>query len=202
MNPVVRDHGSADTPEFAAARAAAAALAGFPVVGVVARDFVVIEHEAGRTGWRVGVEAVLLVVRQAVIGQRVVAAEHDASAGVVPDRRVVDRPARSRVDVHDPLVEVAAPRAEMLDRQIADRDVARRVSERIVVVVLAVDHRSWRANESCSRAGPDLRVPTGSEGVHAGSEPVRGVGSAPVDVRVVARADADRTCWGRGRAAP
>ena len=116
-----------------------------------------IEYQADRPGRGVGVEAILLIVRQAVIGERVVAAEHHARARVVPDRRVINGPADRRVNVHDALVEVAAPGAEMLNGQVADSDVRRGVGKCVVVGTPSVQDRARGADVGRPAARADLR---------------------------------------------
>src|SRR6185437_2305311 len=197
-NQVVGDGRAVDLPELAAAGAAAPGAVHLPVIGVVPGDLIVLNGDVGGPGgiWRVGVEAVLLIVREAAGQQFVVAAEHHPGAGVLAHSRVVDRPVRRGVVVHYALVRVAAPGSEVLDREVADRHVRGVPAERVGVDVLAVEDGAGRADEGGAVARHDLRVDARTEHVLARCEPVRRAGRAEVHLRVIAGRDGDRA---RGR---
>src|SRR6185437_15890137 len=136
--PVILDNRVFYVPELPATGAAAVRRMRLPVVGVISGDLVVLQHQAHRTVRRVRVEAILLVVGQAVVRERIVAAQHDASAGIVLERRVIHGPPRHRVHVDDTLVLVLAFAAEVLHRQIADGHAGGRTAEGIEVVMPSV----------------------------------------------------------------
>ena len=146
--PVVLDNRVLYVPELPAAGAAAVGRMRLPVVRVIASDLVILQHQVHRTVRRVRVEAVLLVVGQAVVRERIVAAQHDGGAGVVLERRVIHGPSRRRVHVDDTLVLVLAFAAEVLHRQIADGHAGGRTAEGIEVVVPSVQDGTRSADVS------------------------------------------------------
>src|SRR5688572_23816009 len=93
MDVVVRDTHVSDVPELATAGTATTADPGFPVAGVVANDFVVVEHNIGlATVSTVGLEAVLAVVLEAVVRSDVACAHEDACTTVVDHGVVLHGP--------------------------------------------------------------------------------------------------------------
>ena len=109
---------------------------------------------------------------------------------------MIDDPVRRRVAVDHTLIEVAASGAEILDRQVTDRDVAGVVGEGVIVNLPSVEDRTRRADESRAISRPNLRIPARTESVNAGSEPVRLVRTPEVDTRVTSGSDPYRS--GRG----
>jgi len=109
-------------------------------------------------GGGIGIEAILLVICEAVIGQRVVATEYHPGAGVVPHGRMVDRPVRRGVMVHHPLVLVATPASEVLDREETDGHVRGGSAKGVGVHAFAVNDGAWRTDESGAVSRRDLRV--------------------------------------------
>src|SRR5215475_2717191 len=105
---------------------------------------------------------------------------------------MVDLPAGCGIFVDNALVLVAAFRAEVLDREIANRYVRGAAAERVEVVMLPADNSAGRTDVSRSRTGDNLGVLAWPKSMNARGEPIGRAGLAPIDAAVVACWDGDR----------
>src|SRR3954454_3653127 len=158
MHIVVADTNVADIPELATTGAAAAVHLGFPVTGVVANDFIVVEHDVRlATVSTVGLEAVLTVVLEAVVRGDVPGPQENAGTTVVDHGVVLHRPALPGVMVNGAFVH---RRHEVPDRQVLDRDIAGVLGEGVLVLALSIENRTRSTDVDRVVARDDLVVLT------------------------------------------
>src|SRR6202021_1530312 len=130
------------------------------------------------TAWVIGTEAVLAIVRQAVVGDHVAGPDHDAGTGIGGDGVVVDGPVDPAVAIDHSLVERGK---EVLNREVGDGDAGGALGESEIVDVLPAQDRAGGTDER-GVGGRGDRVVTGvAQCVGTGGEIEGGTRSVPVD---------------------